>query len=315
MFEDLITTEKQKPQPVPGNQVVPSRSVAESLNITEDYKHYPVTFSDEHRALFRKLIVCLSLIHARSVIVVRDLAKKETYSGEKFLKDQMRTSLHNKFLDDIPFDTFVRKEVHEDNWLFMLSIHIKLRYKIGDLAMTHHRAWEDMWEKTKEQYCFLDPCKWILDFVPIVKDVWRKGNYSRGDTEYSQCNLYKPLFWTDNYSNQAIKSQLPKGGSVCLYYLPNHQYVSFFSLFFSFLFLSILFSFLSPTHEYTRVVFQACLKKPTIMMALSLAARWRISIDTTSLVTADFPDCTYILSCMGDNYEDSDSEYSESDLE
>jgi hypothetical protein len=139
-------------------------------------------------------------------------------------------------------------------WLYMLSIHTKLRYKIGDLAMSHHLAWKQMHKKTGDQYCFLDPCKWVLDFVPIVSEVWRKGNYSRGNTKYNQGNLYKPLFWPDNYDNQAIKPQLPKGGAF-LYYLPDPQYVSFFSFSFSlflFLFLSFsLFFFFSITNAYT----------------------------------------------------------------
>jgi hypothetical protein len=51
------------------------------------------------------------------------------------------------------------------------------------------------------------------------------------------------------------------------------------------------------------------------MMALSLAARWRISIDIKSPVTAHFPDCNSILSFIGDNYEDPDSEYEDPDSE
>lgn len=158
----------------------------------------------------------------------------------------------------------IETHIHQDHWQHMLSIHAKCLAEVGDLALTHLQAWQELLdtnERANERCKFLSPSKWVLDFVPVGRAFWNKGDYTRGDSQNKNLDLYRPLFKPSNYNNSLVMPVIPTKAKVGLYLLPGGKVILH--------------------HAYT---------KPKAVIALSIAASWRIRVPVTKPLTDHFPD-------------------------
>jgi hypothetical protein len=150
----------------PKPQQAPPRNVACVIDAASCL-HHAVSYSAEHHALFRKLVV--SLVHARSVLEVERIktqslgAPKEDvrpsplmysapvlpHTAVPLARDDVRKFLQQDFLQDDAFERYVRENAPKREWKYLLSIPAHLRYRVGDMAIVHYEVWRWLQENSK----------------------------------------------------------------------------------------------------------------------------------------------------------------------
>lgn len=186
-------------RPTPEGQRVPdSTHLATAKN--SGCKYYEVNFSGEHLALFKQLLASLSLVYARSVVLIRRSIRDAGIDKDKVSKAGVIGELESTLLSIDAFEKFVKDHIPEAHWISLMSLHSKLVHMVGDQAYEHVRVWEALHAAQGAQRCgFLKPHLWILDFIPLSQEVWNvKKKYSRGDNEFRQMSRYRPLFCPEN---------------------------------------------------------------------------------------------------------------------
>jgi hypothetical protein len=259
----------------PNSRQAPPRNVVCVID-APSCMHHPVSYPAEHHALFRKLVVVLGLVHARSILEVDRIVKTQTLGAPQrvslhpllmpppsdpvpsLAREDIRKFLQQDFLQDDVFEQYVRGNAPKHEWKFLLSIPAHLRYRVGDLAIVHYEAWKWLQENNKELSSVIHPAAWVLDAVPLVRKAWNQPDKPRNNSKYKDTDLYKPLFRPHNLGNPDLAQMrgLPEKQPTFLYCLPNDK-----------------------------VMMQVVPRGLQSVMALSLAASWHISIDKHSPVT------------------------------
>jgi hypothetical protein len=76
--------------------------------------NFEVTFSPEHYSLFRQLLACLSLVHARCVKVIKRLIVKNTHSIHSYPKKNLDKLLQDKFFGEQAFNQYIQAHIYLD---------------------------------------------------------------------------------------------------------------------------------------------------------------------------------------------------------